>query len=167
VSDGLDERPERRAARVLLLDPVDRLLLLCARDPAEIERGSLWFTVGGGAEPGETPEKTVRREAAEEVGLRDCELGPLVWQDRTRFTFNRTVFDQANDFYLARTTVPGIDTSGQVPIERETILEARWWTGAELAATSDTIYPPGLAGLLATLLRVGPPAVPIELPPHG
>ena len=166
MSDGVAGGPPRRAVRVLLLDPADRLLLLCARDPAENERGHFWFTVGGGAEPGETAEETVRREAAEEVGLRDFELGPLVWQDRTRFTFNGIVFDQANDFYLGRTSVIGIDTSGQVPIERETILEARWWTGAELAATSDTIYPPSLAGLLATLLRVGPPPVPIVLPPH-
>ncbi|MFZ0218212.1 MAG: NUDIX domain-containing protein [Candidatus Dormiibacterota bacterium] len=172
MSDGVaafavDGRPSRRGVRVLLLDPDDRLVLLCARDPLDPARGSFWFTTGGGAEPGETAEQTARREVAEEVGIRGFDLGPLVWRERTRFTFNGIVFDQANDFYLGRTAVTDLDVSGQVAIERETIQQVRWWTGPELAGTPETIYPLGLAGLLAALLREGPPPAPIELPPHG
>ena len=42
---------DRRAARVLLLDAQDRLLLFLGRDPANAARGQWWFTPGGGLDP--------------------------------------------------------------------------------------------------------------------
>src|SRR5258707_3533090 len=75
----------RRAVRVLLLDPRDRILLLQSFDPGNPARGRFWYTLGGGAEDGEPPETTARREVGEEVGIRQFELGPLVWRRRTVF----------------------------------------------------------------------------------
>lgn len=45
-------------------------------------------------------------------------------------------------------------------------LSAHWWTQAELAATRETIYPAGLATLVADLIAGRLPVTPIALPWH-
>jgi len=55
----------RPAARAIVLDPDDRILLV----RFEFPDGMFWATPGGGIEPGETPEEAVRRELAEEAWL--------------------------------------------------------------------------------------------------
>jgi len=45
---------ERFTARVLLLDPNDRILLMNGRLPGDPDAPQVWFTIGGGVEPGET-----------------------------------------------------------------------------------------------------------------
>src|SRR5690606_28107491 len=58
---GPDGVPFRRAARVILLDDADRLLLVRGHDAGETSR-SWWFTVGGGLEPGEDVRAGALRE---------------------------------------------------------------------------------------------------------
>ena len=70
---------ERLTARVLLFDPQDRILLVRGRANAAADAPSFWFTVGGGADPGETLEQAARREITEETGFTAVELGPTVW----------------------------------------------------------------------------------------
>lgn len=154
----------REAVRALLLDPADRLLLLCGRDPSRPERGPFWFTVGGGLDPGETPETALRREIVEEVGIRDIRVGPPVWLLRNRFIFNGRAIDQENTFYLVRTGETAIDRSGEDEVEQEAIVGTRWWTLDELRATPDRLYPVPLVPCLTSLLREGPPREPIRLP---
>ena len=67
----------REAARVLLLDEQGRLLLWRVEDP-NIDIASLWITVGGGLEPGESFEEAALRELAEETGLDLVEVTPRV-----------------------------------------------------------------------------------------
>ena len=45
---------ERPTARVLLLDPDDRILLMKGRLPSNPDAPGVWFTIGGGIEPGES-----------------------------------------------------------------------------------------------------------------
>jgi double-stranded uracil-DNA glycosylase len=68
--------PVRENVRALVVDERDRVLLLRYGDAY----GDWWVTPGGGREPGESDEETVRRELQEEVGLLDFGLGPLVWE---------------------------------------------------------------------------------------
>jgi ADP-ribose pyrophosphatase YjhB (NUDIX family) len=67
----------RPAARALVLDPDDRVLLVRFSFPWVDY--PVWAPPGGGLEPGETAAEGIRRELAEEVGLVDFELGPVVW----------------------------------------------------------------------------------------
>jgi hypothetical protein len=45
----------------------------------------------------------------------------------------------------------------------DNIQEWRWWTLAELAATSQTVYPAELTELVRDILASGPPPVPLAL----
>ena len=152
----------RKAARVLLLDPADRLLLLHGFDPLQPAR-QWWFTPGGGVEPGEDLRTAARREIAEETGIAEVDLGPLIARRSAAFSFDGRSFEQDEWYYLGRTGTTETDASGQTELERRSTDGVRWWTAAELSATEETVHPEALAGLLAAVLAGGAPAEPVLL----
>jgi hypothetical protein len=77
----------RPGARVLLLDPADRVLLLHATDPTAHTR-HWWELPGGGLQPGETTTAACRRELAEETGILLDDIGPCIRVRESRFTYN-------------------------------------------------------------------------------
>ncbi|WP_393061137.1 NUDIX hydrolase [Streptomyces sp. LN549] len=155
----------RKVARLVLLDPDDRILLMHGFEP-EDPASTWWFTPGGGLEGDETREQAALRELAEETGITDVELGPLLWQRMCSFPFDGRRWDQDEWYFLARTAQTATDTSGQTGLERRSVAGLRWWTSAELSAARETVYPTRLAELLRTLLDEGPPRTPLVLSPE-
>jgi 8-oxo-dGTP pyrophosphatase MutT (NUDIX family) len=152
----------RRAARVILLDPADRILLLHGFEPAD-PATTWWFTPGGGVEPGESLPEAARREVAEETGITSMRLGPVVWQRSCAFDFDGRRWEQDEWYYLARTDAAELHTGGHTELERRSVRALRWWTCEELLATRETVYPARLAELLRRLLDEGPPPSPLLL----
>ena len=140
---------ERRAGRVLLVDSAGRVLLLHGGDPARPGH-RWWFTPGGGLEEGETPAEAAARELFEETGLLAGagDLGGSVRHEVSEFSYNGRPYRQDQHFFLLR--VPGwqVDTAGMDEQERLTITEHRWWSVAEIEASSEEIFPRDLAVLL-------------------
>ncbi len=155
----------RRVARVVLLDPDDRVLLLHGHEPDD-PADTWWFTPGGGLEGDETREQAARRELAEETGVTDIELGPLLWTRICSFPFDGRRWDQDEWYYLARTAQTATAPQGLTDLELRSVAGLRWWTSAELLATRETVYPTRLAELLRTLLDEGPPRDPLVLAPE-
>lgn len=156
----------RPAARALILDPEDRVLLVRFSFPWVDY--PVWALPGGGLEPGEDAEAGVRRELAEEVGLVDVELGPVVWirEARWRQASQSTPYDgQRETIYLVR--VPAFAPAPQLDAEalrREHVTGIRWWTTAEMAAERLARFAPlDLHDRLDALLRDGPPTEPVRL----
>ncbi|MEW2633202.1 NUDIX hydrolase [Streptomyces sp. NPDC048389] len=155
----------RKVSRIVLLDPRDRILLLHGYEPADPADG-WWFTPGGGLEGDETREEAARRELAEETGITDVDLGPVLWQRRCSFPFDGRRWDQDEWYFLGRTDRTATAPAGLTELERRSVRGLRWWTCAELSAARETVYPTRLAGLLCTLLDEGPPSVPVVLDPE-
>jgi len=152
---GPDGIPFRRGARVLLLDPDDRLLLVRGHD-IDDPRRSWWFTVGGGIDPGETARDAAVRELHEETGIAlaaSALHGPVARRSAV-FRFLRQPVRQDEEFYFARTHRPQeLSTAGWTDIERQFMDEARWWTLEELSRTTETIYPHELHAVITPLLH--------------
>ena len=94
----------RPAARVLLIDDQNRLLLLCAR----FSEGEVWIMPGGTLEPGETIEQAAARQLWEETGVQSAELGPCVWTRVHQFEWGGTRYEQHERFFVVRVTSPTI-----------------------------------------------------------
>lgn len=153
---GTREQPVmRQAARVVLLDPGDRVLLArFTPHPGE----SIWTAPGGGLDPDEDHEQAARRELREELGI-DVELGPWVWSRRETFPFRGVWIDQAERWFLAYTDDTEVaETSPDPGMD-----QVRWWTLAELRETAERLAPASLADHLDALLTGGPPTSPIEV----
>lgn len=147
----------RTAARVILIDPEDQVLL-----SNDGWAGRTWWTLPGGAlDRGETAAEAALREVAEETGLRDIELGPVVVDNafRADLPLGR-VLAQKESIFVGRTQGGEIDTSGLSPIERTFMRGFRWWTVEDLEATDETVYPADLAKFVRTILDDGPPSQP-------
>ncbi|OPF72691.1 DNA mismatch repair protein MutT [Streptomyces antioxidans] len=161
--DSTDERELRKVARVVLLDPQDRILLLHGLEPDD-PSSTWWFTPGGGLEGDETHEEAALRELAEETGITDVRLGPLLWRRICSFPFAGRRWDQEEWYYLCRTQQTTARTGdGLTELERRSVAGLRWWTVDELATVTETVYPTQLPELLRTLLVEGPPSAPVIL----
>jgi 8-oxo-dGTP pyrophosphatase MutT (NUDIX family) len=147
---------------VVLVDGRGRVLLLKWRLQTG---GAIWITPGGGLHPGETHEEAALRELAEEVGLRDAELGPWIWSREHPLRWNGREFLQRERFFLVRVGAHEPDRAGNDEQELRVIEEIRWWPVAEIAMSSDAFSPGGLAELLQPLLEGRHPAQPLEIAP--
>lgn len=142
---------DREAARVLLLDGDSRVLLFHGCDPARPQDGTWWFTPGGGAEDGETPEQTARRELWEETGLRVGALEGPVAERTTEFDFDGVAYRQHEHYFVARLDEVDVSTRPAAHTELETraVLGWRWWAEADLARTEDVVHPGWLGAWLS------------------
>lgn len=143
-------RTPRPAARILLLDEADRVLLF-RFDPAD--RPPFWCTPGGALDPGESYEQAARRELHEETGL-DLECGPQVLQRHVEFLTIEGVEVSADErYFLVRAPHDAVDTSGHTELEQRVMTRFHWFTRADLAAATEPYFPEDLPAILAALER--------------
>jgi len=145
---------DRRAARVLLVDEGDRILLQHCCDPSDPSGGSWWNTMGGGLDAGETSAAAAVRELVEETGLRvDPQvLGPVVHRRLTEFSLGGRAYRQSEDYFLVRTGAFEAVPTGHSELEMVAVLGMRWWPRQDLRTTDARVYPEELADVLDRLL---------------
>ncbi|HEX5376962.1 MAG TPA: NUDIX domain-containing protein [Phenylobacterium sp.] len=155
---------ERITVRVLLFDPDGRILLMKGRLPDRRDAPGAWFTVGGGAEPGETLEACALREVAEETGFTEIELGPVVWSREsvgTLVTGETVVLKET--YVVARCGGAEPVRDGWEDYEHDLVDDIRWWTLEDLAACVEPIYPERFLELLPDVAAGRFPDEPLEI----
>ncbi len=141
-------RAPRPAARILLLDPEDRVLLF--RFDAG-DRPPFWATPGGAIDPGESFAQAARRELREETGL-DLDCGDEVHARAVEFVTLEDVAVAADErYFLVRAPDAAIDTAGHTDLERRVMREWRWFGHDEIAGWPEAIFPEDLHLLLERL----------------
>ena len=144
----------RRAARVLLIDAEHRVLLFRGTDPGR-PGVKYWFTAGGGLDEGETPAEGASRELREETGVAVPPevFGAPVWHQVTDYPFDGLWYRQDQDFFVIRVDSIEVSLAGLDKVERDSIDAHRWWSVADLEATSERFYPDELVDLLRGILE--------------
>ena len=135
----------RRAARLLVLDPDQRLLLF--RFHVE-GRSPFWAAVGGECDPGESFETAARRELFEETGIiadPGAEFAARAY-DFTSLEGEPVTADER--FFRVAVERVEIDTGGHTELERAVMRDYRWFTRNELSTWSEQIFPLDLLELL-------------------
>ena len=146
--------PVRLAGRVIAIDPAGRTLLFRYDDPPP--KGRHWATPGGGIEEGEDFYQAACRELVEETGWTDVPVEPseVHQNDLVQWSgYFQALVHQYDHYFIGR--VPQESRPlGEVAAMHASdgIHQARWWTLAELDATTEDVYPAGLAGLVRSAL---------------
>lgn len=159
---------ERPSARLILLDPQDRLFLFNVHDPGVYDPAHphfdpFWVMIGGFVDPGEEFADAAVREAYEETRLPVIGTPHWVWARERHMSWRGKDVLHKERFFLARTNRTEVDTSGLDERERRWTRGHRWWHAAEITGSPDRFEPIDLGTRLQSLLRDGLPAEPIIL----
>jgi 8-oxo-dGTP pyrophosphatase MutT (NUDIX family) len=150
----------RDAARVLLVDGRDRILLLKWR----LRSGDhVWINPGGGLLPGESHPEAALRELREEVGLTGVDLGPWIWHREQVLEWNGRPIRQRERHFLVRVAAHEVDRSGNDEQELRVLEDMRWWSLPELQTAADVFAPRRIAFFAEPLLAGQIPAKPVDV----
>jgi 8-oxo-dGTP pyrophosphatase MutT (NUDIX family) len=145
----------RLSARLLIFDEAGRVLLfrfVYKRGP--LAGQDFWGTPGGGVEDGETLEQTAVRELAEETGLRRDSIGSEVARREVALQLpdgEHVVQDER--YFVVRVTDNALSRDDWTDLEREVMVEHRWWSLEELSRTEATVWPENLRAMIEAALR--------------
>jgi ADP-ribose pyrophosphatase YjhB (NUDIX family) len=143
----IDRLPLRRAARVIVLDPDDRVLLMRYDDGPP--NGSHWSTPGGGLNAGEAYQAAALRELEEETGWSDVVLLREVQRRSFEMAYGGRLVRERERLYLARTGQARRAIRGVEAMHASDGIAAwRWWTLSQLDSTAEAVWPSGLADLI-------------------
>ena len=140
----------RPAARLLVLDGQDRLLLFhFIHRSGALAGDSYWAPPGGGLEEGESFEAAACRELLEETGIAIAHPGSAVARREVTFRMPDGGMVRSDErYFLIRVGQPELSTAGWSELERATLAGHAWWTRPALARLADQVWPQDVADML-------------------
>ncbi|WP_120300933.1 MULTISPECIES: NUDIX domain-containing protein [unclassified Sphingomonas] len=138
-------RTPRPAARILLVDGQDRVLMFRF---TPTDRPPLWCTPGGAVDPGESYAAAARRELWEEVGL-DIDCGPEVARRVVDFrTFEGVEVTADERYFRIDVDTCDVKAGNLTEQEKQLLVGHRWFSRNDIAGFHETLYPADLVELL-------------------
>lgn len=143
---GQNRWVRRDTARLLVLDPEDRILLFRFTPGT---KPPFWATPGGAVDPGESFAQAARRELFEETGF-DLDVGQAIaiQHNRYRAFWGEEIMAEEH-YFLVRSAVSAIDTSRHEEIERQVMTQHRWFARREILQWPEPVYPENILELLS------------------
>lgn len=144
----------RLSARFLIVDPAERILLFrFVHKRGPLAGQDFWGTPGGGVDDGETLEQAALRELEEETGLRRENVGSEVARREVALQLpDGEHVLQDERFFLVRVADTALSQAGWTDLEREVMVEHRWWSLAELDRTEAIVWPEELRQMVERAL---------------
>ena len=138
----------RKTARVLPVDPEGRVLLLHGWDPKRPEK-PFWFTIGGGADAGESLRDAGARELREETGIvvDPARLGEPFAHNTVEFSWAGYHIVQEQTFYAVLVESADVSLDGLDAWERATT-DTYGWLSADDLGPDMPPADPSLPGLI-------------------
>lgn len=140
----------RDTARVLVFDE-DGALLLMKQHWGRRVRPARWLTVGGGIDPGEDAATAAIRELYEETGLRVDAVGEPVAFREIELPPAEAYGRRTAVYFVLRTPRFEIARDAWTEDEQDDIVDVRWFTPAELAASDDVFDPEDVRRIIAEI----------------
>lgn len=162
--------PIRNSVRIILLNDVDELLLVCIDDPKTKPiggkyRGSFWTLIGGQIENNETIQQAATRELFEETGLKhqDVELGPVIWFGEIDLVLYGKPTHIKEKYIVARTSKKRVSPSNLTKDETGIVKQLAWFSLDQILRSKETIYPILLPNYLRDIIAGKYPKEPIKI----
>ena len=152
---------DRHAARVILLDRNNDILLFRCQEPGEDR--AFWITPGGGLEDDETHEQAAVRELYEETGLSGVPIGPCVWTRSHTFPWLGKTYRQHERFFMVRVESHAVDCAEHTQDEQLVLTEHRWWSAKAITESSGEHFAPRQLGVYLEELLAIQPSHPVDV----
>ncbi len=148
---------------MVVLDPLDRLLLINGGDPARTHLGRWWEIPGGGIDPHEDTADAALRELQEEAGIAGVTMGPCVWTQSVEYTFGPFHFEQDEWIHVARWDGETRTSTGLESLEAAAFGEVRWWSLDEAVDNDLRTIPYRMMEFIEDLVAGSIPDDPIDI----
>lgn len=150
----------RKSARAILINKENEILLFKFIFKEMFEEKVIWVTPGGGVEPGEDFEATLKRELFEETGLILKSIGPWIWTKEVLFKGKESDFISYERYYLINTNNKDISFDNMTLNEVTTLKGFKWWSANELLSSKEEFFTSQLGKLFSEIIEGNIPKSP-------